>query len=303
MNNEKEHQKCCVVAVLGLPNAGKSTLVNTLVGSKVSIVSPKVQTTRALIKGIAIAQQSQIIFLDTPGIFQPKKHLEKAIVETAWQALDGVDFIILVVDATKSYKTLKDQIFKVLEQKHENKNVILVLNKIDKIKKERLLEISQKLNDSFSFPATFMISALKGNGTNDLLQYFCDHSPEGSWLYPEDQISDMPLRSLAAEITREKLFLKLHQELPYELTVETELWENFDNGSVKISQIIYVNRKGHKSIVLGKKGEMIKKIGQEAREELKEILGTEVHLKLFVKVQKNWMEDPERLSLWGLDHL
>jgi GTP-binding protein Era len=302
-SHSQDNYRCGTVAVLGVPNAGKSTLVNTLIGSKISIVTPKVQTTRALVKGIALNDLSQIVFLDTPGIFEPKKALEKVIVESAWQALDAVDFILLVIDATKDYERQNKDIFEVLKKKHSNKNVVLVLNKIDKIKKENLLRMSQKLNEELPFLATFMVSALKGDGVSDLLSFFSEKVPLGPWLYPEDQISDMPMRSLAAEITREKLFLNLHQELPYELTVETELWENFDNGSIKISQVIFINRKGHKSIILGKKGEMIKRVGRLAREELKEILGTEVHLKLFVKVQQNWMEDPERFSLWGLDHL
>ena len=299
-----DHKKAFgFVTVVGAPNAGKSTLINYIVGSKVSIVSPKVQTTRTRVLGIAMHSvkdiRAQIAFIDTPGIFKPDQNrpLEKAIVASAWQGLDEGDHHILLVDASdqKKMATLDDIISGLKSP------CVLVFNKVDLVEKPKLLDMSLKLNEKFPFEATFMISAAKGEGVSDLLDYLAGHLSTGDFHYPEDQIATMPLRLLAAEITREKLFYKMHQELPYALTVETEKWEEFDNGSVKIFQTIFVQRQGHKGIILGKQGQAIKKIGQEAREELQDILEREVHLKLFVKVRDKWMEDPERYALWGLE--
>lgn len=291
------------VTVVGAPNAGKSTLINQLVGSKVSIVSPKVQTTRTRVLGIVMHRSSdiyaQIVFIDTPGIFKPdhNRPLEKAIVASAWQGVEEGDHHLLLVDASDQKKMRAlDDILSGLKSP-----CTLALNKVDLVEKPRLLELSEQLNKKFSFDATFMISAAKGEGVQDLLEYFSQNLPVGDFHYPEDQIATMPMRLMAAEITREKLFYKLHQELPYALTVETEKWEEFENGSVKIFQTVFVQRQGHKGILLGKQGQTIKKIGQEAREELQEILEREVHLKLFVKVRDKWMEDPERYALWDLE--
>lgn len=298
----EELTRCGYVAVIGVPNAGKSTLINTLVGAKVSIVSSKVQTTRARVLGLTIQDQTQIVFVDTPGIFDPGKNkpLEKAIVAAAWEGTDGADFIVFMVDASKP--SMK-KVMKVLERlkQQEGQRVLLALNKIDKIRPQELLKLSQSLNEAFPFEASFMISALKEKGTADLPAYLAPRLPEGPYLYPEDQMTDMPLRLLAAEITREKLFRSLHEELPYALTVETENWEEFDNGSVKIEQVIYIARDGHKKIILGKGGEMIKKIGETSRIELEEIMDRQVHLKLFVKTRENWMDKAEHYELWGLD--
>ncbi|MCB1530830.1 MAG: GTPase Era [Rhodospirillales bacterium] len=294
--------RCGYVAVIGVPNAGKSTLINTLVGGKVSIVSSKVQTTRARVLGICTEDQSQIIFVDTPGIFDPGKNkpLEKAIVAAAWEGTEGADFIVFMVDASKpSFKKVLSVLERLKQQ--ERQRVLLVLNKIDKIRPSVLLELSRDLNKHFPFEASFMVSALKGSGVSDLMTYLAQRLPEGPFLYPADQMTDMPLRLLAAEITREKLFRSLREELPYSLTVETENWEVFENGSVKIEQIIYIARDDHKKIILGKGGEMIKKIGEASRVELEDILERRVHLKLFVKTRENWMDKAEHYALWGLD--
>ena len=294
---------CGFVAVLGAPNAGKSTLINDWVGAKVSIVSSKAQTTRSLIKGIAIHNDAQVILLDTPGIFKPKKRLEKAMVAAAWQGEAEADMLVLVVDASrKKLGQETNMILDKLVKQEEKRPCILVLNKVDKAAKEELLLKAKELNDRFPFSASFMISALKKNGSNDVLEYIADHLPESEWHYPEDQISDLPMRLLAAEITREKCFHKLHEELPYGLTVETENWEEFKDGSVKISQIVYVGRESHKGIVLGKAGKQVKEIGALSRAELEEILERRVHLKIFVKVQESWQDDPEKYLIWGLDH-
>lgn len=294
--------RCGFAAVIGAPNAGKSTLINTIVGSKVSIVSPKVQTTRARVLGIAMQGAAQIIFVDTPGIFSPsqKKNLERAMVAAAWEGTTDADVILLMIDASRKVGGDVEAIVTRLETM-SGKPVALVLNKVDKVRPPDLLVLSQRLNERFPFAATFMISALKGKGTEGLMAWLAKTMPEGPYLYPEDQITDMPMRLMAAEITREKLFLSLRQELPYELTVETESWEEFDNGSVKIDQTIYLARDAHKKIVLGKGGAMLGKIGQEAREELEEIMETRVHLKLFIKVRENWMDNAEHFQLWGLD--
>lgn len=290
------------VAVAGAPNAGKSTLINTLVGAKVSIVSPKVQTTRTRVLGIAMHENAQIVFVDTPGIFQPsqKNKLEKAIVSAAWEGVSEAETLIFMVDLSKKSNQADQYILDYLKD-NKPKRTILVLNKIDKSTREKMMEATKKFNDQFDFDATFMISASKKNGVKDLMKYLAKVTPKGIWHYPEDHISDMPMRLMAAEITREKLFHKLHQELPYNLTVETDEWEQFDNGDIKISQTIFVTRDTHKKIVLGKGGDMIRHVGQSARAELCDMLETNVHLKTFVKVRENWIDDPERYSPWGLD--
>ena len=295
-------QRCGIVAVIGAPNAGKSTLINTLVGTKVTIVSPKVQTTRSLVRGIAMHGGSQIVFVDTPGIFSPKKRLERAMVAAAWEGEADADMSVFIIDATRRQPDDENAaIIAQLKDRGAGKNLILVLNKIDDMDRDRLMALSAKLNAALDFTATFMISALKRDGTDDLLQWLAARMPEGPYLFAEDQVSDMPMRLLAAEITREKLFHNLHQELPYALTVETENWEQFDDGSVKIDQVIYIAREAHKPIILGRGGQSIKKIGEAARREMEDILEQRVHIKLFVKVRENWVDDPDRYRLWGLD--
>lgn len=298
-------RRCGFVAVIGAPNAGKSTLVNALVGGKVSIVSPKVQTTRSTVRGIAMHGDSQVIFLDTPGIFQPQKNkrLERAMVAAAWAEPEEADIVMLVVDAARGkIDGNTDDIVTRLSQAVEGPPCVLVLNKIDGADRAKLMALTQSLNERYEFAATFMISALKEDGTTDILDYMTKNLPEGPYHYPEDQISDMPARLLAAEITREKLFHRLYKELPYAVAVETEDWEQFDDGSVKIDQCIYVTRDSHKPIILGKGGSAIKKIGEEARKELEELLGHRVHLKLFVKVDEKWEDDPGQYQIWGLDY-
>lgn len=296
------NQACGFVSVIGEPNAGKSTFMNAMVGSKVSIVSPKVQTTRTIVRGIGIYDDTQIVFVDTPGIFEPKKRLERAMVKAAWSGGTETDVIILMVDAAKKdHKSTEYILERLLEQKSKAP-VILVLNKIDKLAKAVLLDLAQKLNDLYDFETTFMISALKEDGIKDIAEFLCQKMPEGPWMFPEDQVSDMPMRLLAAEVTREKLFLNLHQELPYSVAVETESWEHFDNGSIKIEQVVIVSKDSHKGIVLGKGGKQIKNVGQASRIELEEMLDTQVHLKLFVKVKERWQDDPEQYSIWGLDY-
>ncbi len=296
-------QRCGFVAILGAPNAGKSTLINEWVGGKVTIVSEKVQTTRTLVRGITVSGESQIVFIDTPGIFRPSLRLEKAMVAAAWQGESEADLTVLVVDASRKKidKDTAEIIERLAAQKDERPRVLL-LNKVDKADKTNLLALTKTLNDKLDFAATFMVSALKNDGLGDVLGWLAEKLPEGPWHFPGDDISDMPMRLLAAEITREKLFRALYQELPYALAVETETWEDFDNGSVKISQVIYVARDSHKAIVLGKGGAQIREIGEASRVELEEILETRIHLKLFVKVQENWADDPEKYRLWGLDY-
>lgn len=294
--------RCGFVTVIGAPNAGKSTLINALVGSKVSIVSPKVQTTRTMVRGIIVKDRSQIVFIDTPGIFAPKERLEKAMVAAAWQGQDEADIVMLMVDASR--KKIDADTRAIIDRLAEVKGstpCILLLNKFDKADKKILLDMASELNRKLDFTATFMISALNQDGTQDVMDWLVKNVPQGVWHYPEDQISDMPARLLAAEVTREKLFRALYQELPYALTVETEKWEEFDNGDIKISQVVFVARETHKAIVLGKGGAQIKKIGEASRLELQDIFECKVHLKLFVKVDEKWLDDKERYEVWGLD--
>jgi GTPase len=286
-------------ALIGAPNAGKSTLLNALVGAKISIVSRKVQTTRTQVRGIAIRGQSQIVFVDTPGIFQPKRRLDRAMVDSAWGGAADADVVALLVDVRKWDSPETDAILDRLKGARQPK--ALILNKVDTIEKPRLVEIAAGLNAKLPFDATFMIAALTGYGCSELMDWLAARVPEGPWLYPEDQISDAPLRFLAAEITREKMFERLHDELPYRSTVETEAWETLKDGSVKITQAIYVEREGQRKIVLGEKGSTIKSIGTAARKDIAEAAETKVHLFLFVKVREDWESDPERYREMGLE--
>jgi GTP-binding protein Era len=287
------------VALIGAPNAGKSTLLNALVGAKVSIVSRKVQTTRALVRGIAIEGGAQIVFVDTPGIFKPKRRLDRAMVTSAWGGAGDADVVCFLVDARKGLDEEAEAILDKLPELRQPK--VLVLNKIDVIERSKLLERAAALNARVPFDHTFMISALKADGTDALKRELARMMPEGPWLYPEDQISDAPLRMLAAEITREKLFERLHEELPYESTVETDQWQQRPDGSVRIEQTIFVQRESQRKIVLGKGGQTIKAIGQAARKEIAEVAEAPVHLFLFVKVRENWGDDPERYREMGLE--
>ena len=291
--------RCGFVALIGAPNAGKSTLINALVGSKVTIVSRKVQTTRALIRGIAAAGQSQLIFVDTPGIFAPKRRLDRAMVTTAWSGAHDADIVGLLIDARKGLDEEAGAILAKVDEVRAPK--LLILNKIDLVAKEALLALAQAANDKAKFEATFMISALTGNGVSDLKTWLAERVPPGPWHYPADQMSDAPLRQLAAEITREKLFERLHQELPYQATVETELWKELRKGDVRIEQTIYVERESQRKIVLGKGGTTIKAIGEASRREIEQIVEGKVHLFLFVKVREGWGEDPERYRAMGLE--
>ncbi|MEW7006631.1 MULTISPECIES: GTPase Era [unclassified Lentilitoribacter] len=296
-NNVKT--KSGFVALIGAPNAGKSTLVNQFVGAKVSIISHKVQTTRAIVRGIAIYDKSQIVFVDTPGIFKPKRRLDRAMVSSAWGGARDADIILFMVDAQKGFVGDAKNILENLKDVKQPK--WLVINKIDQVKPEKLLKLAQEANDVVGFDETFMISASQGLGCEKILKALNDKLPDGPWYYPEDQISDLPMRQLAAEITREKIYHRLHQELPYSSHVETETWEDRKDGSVRIEQVIYVERDSQKKIVIGKKGETIKAIGKAARLEFAEILEQKVHLILFVKVRENWIHDPERYREMGLD--
>lgn len=291
--------RCGFVALIGAPNAGKSTLVNALVGSKVSIVSRKVQTTRALIRGITIEGRSQLIFVDTPGIFSPRRRLDRAMVTTAWSGAHEADLVGMLIDARAG---IEDEAEAILERIGEVKSPkVLILNKIDVVPKETLLALSKLANEKSKFEATFMVSALTGNGVDDLRHWLADRVSPGPWLYPEDQMSDAPIRQLASEITREKLFERLHQELPYHSTVETEVWKELRGGDIRVEQTIYVERESQRKIVLGKAGQTIKAIGESARKEIAEIAETKVHLFLFVKVREGWGEDPERYRAMGLE--
>ncbi len=296
---DQPHTKCGFAAIIGAPNAGKSTLLNALVGSKVAIVTHKVQTTRAAIRAIVIEQQSQVIFIDTPGIFEPKRELDEAMVEAAWTGAGDADAIALIIDAKRGFNENVERIIEGLEKNH--KKAILILNKVDIMEREKLFALTTRLNERFKFEETFMISALTGSGVKDIRSYFAEKMPQGPWLYPEDQLADLPTKLLASEVTREKLYLKLHDEIPYASTVETESWQVKKDGSVRTEQVIYVERESQRRIVLGHKGATIKKIGQQAREELSEMLGIKVHLFLFVKVRPNWAQDPERIRMMGLE--
>jgi GTP-binding protein Era len=291
--------RCGFVALIGAPNAGKSTLLNALVGAKISIVTPKVQTTRALIRGIAIEGAAQLIFVDTPGIFAPRRRLDRAMVGSAWGSAKEADLVALLIDASKGVQEDDETIMRGLADVRPPK--VLVLNKVDLVGKPKLLALTQTLNERAAFAATFMISARSGDGVADLKTFFAAHVPPGPWLYPEDQISDAPLRHLAAEITREKLYLRLHQELPYQSTVETEAWTELKDGAVRIEQTIYVERESQRKIVLGKGGQTIKAIGAAARIDIATAIEHPVHLFLFVKVREGWGDDPERYREMGLE--
>lgn len=287
------------VSLLGATNAGKSTLVNQLVGTKVSIVSHKVQTTRALIRGIITDDKCQIVLVDTPGIFTPRRRLDRAMISTAWAGARDADIVLFIVDAERGFAGDAGSILDSL--KDSKRRNILVLNKVDRVEPPKLLDMAAYAAQTASFEKTFMISALKGSGCKDLVKFLSTALPNGPWYYPEDQVSDLPMRNLAAEITREKIYDRLHQELPYHSHVETEKWEEMKNGDVRIQQVIYVERESQRKIVLGHKGETIKAIGQSSRLELGGILEQKVHLFLFVKVRENWGDDPERFREMGLD--
>jgi len=295
-----EARRCGIVALIGAPNAGKSTLINALVGAKISIVTPKVQTTRNLIRGIATEGPAQLIFVDTPGIFLPRRRLDRAMVGSAWGSAQDADIVALLIDSRKGLKEDEEAILRGLSGVQTGTKALL-LNKVDLVPKPDLLALAQAVNERAVFAATFMISALSGDGVNDLKRWFAANVPSGPWLYPEDQISDAPLRQLAAEITREKLYLRLHQELPYQSTVETEVWKELKDGSVRIEQTIYVERESQRKIVLGKGGATIKAIGAAARADIAQAIEQPVHLFLFVKVREGWGDDPERYREMGLE--
>lgn len=291
--------RCGFVALIGAPNVGKSTLVNALVGAKVTIISRKVQTTRALIRGIVIENNAQVILVDTPGIFLPKRRLDRAMVSTAWSGAHDADLVCVLLDAKAGIDEEAEAILtKVASVKHEK---ILVINKVDLVQREKLLALAQAANERMPFAKTFMIAAISGDGVDDLRHTLAEIVPPGPFLYPEDQMSDAPMRQLAAEITREKIYRKLHQELPYQSTVETDKWEERKDKSVRIEQTIFVERESQRKIVLGAGGATIKSIGADSRKELAEILGVPVHLFLFVKVRENWGDDPDRYREMGLE--
>ncbi len=292
--------RCGFVALIGAPNSGKSTLTNSLVGTKVSIVTHKAQTTRGPVRGIVLAGDAQVILVDTPGIFQPRRRLDRAMAQAAWDRAGDADLVALVIDAARG---LDDKLEPIVKQLPElNRPVVAVLNKVDLLKKPALLSLTSELLALRAFAEIFMVSALTGDGVDDLRAYLANAVPRGPWLFPEDQLTDASLRQTAAEITREKLFLRLHEELPYALTVETTEWKVLKDQSVRIEQTIFVERESQRRIVLGSKGQMIKEIGQASREEISEIAGVPVHLFLFVKVRERWGEDPERFREMGLDY-
>jgi GTP-binding protein Era len=295
-----EATRCGFVAVIGAPNAGKSTLVNRLVGTKVSIVSPKVQTTRARIVGVAVHGKVQIAFLDLPGVFAPKRRLDRAMIDAAWRGASDADETLLLIDATRGNDEDTAAILQGLAERRIEP--VLAINKIDAVKRHALLGLAADLNARAKFAATFMISATTGDGTDALMQHLVRRMPEGPWLYPEDQLTDMSERLLAAEVTREQVFLQLHQELPYSIAVETEKWEDFDDGSARIEQIIFVQRDGQRKIVIGEKGARIKAIGAAARKQLAGILGRKIHLFLHVKVAEDWSEKRDFYRAWGLEY-
>ena len=303
MNELTHPRRCGFVALVGAPNAGKSTLINSFVGTKISIVTPKVQTTRTRIIGIAIRGDAQLIFVDTPGIFVPRRQLDRAMVAAAWAGAHNADLVVHIVDATKIIpESINDDTQRIIDGLRDaGRQAQLALNKVDLVKRPTLLAGADALNSEGIYSDIFMISALTGDGVDDLAAFLADTVPEGPWLYPEDQIADVPMRLLAAEITREKIFIQLHHELPYAATVETETWTEQKDGSIRIEQVVYVQRDSQKSIVLGKGGQQIKKIGEQARLELEDALEQRVHLFLFVKVRKKWVEDPERYREMGLN--
>ena len=295
-----EERRAGFIAVIGSPNAGKSTLINHFIGQKVTIVTRKVQTTRSVIRGICIHKESQLVFSDTPGIFEPKRRLDRAMVEAAWGSSSDADIILFLYDAQKS--GIDNETNKILDELGQSrKKKILVLNKVDLVDKKTLLPLIKNFESICSFDATFIVSALTGEGSKEVLSYLAKNLPKGPWLYPEDEITDLPARLLAAEITREQIFMRLHQELPYATTVETEEWTERDDGAIVINQIIYLKKAGHKKIVIGKNGSMIKMLGKAARLEIEQILERSVHLFLFVKVREKWMDDPDRYKIWGLN--
>jgi GTPase len=299
MGRVAEPTRCGFIALIGAPNVGKSTLVNALVGTKVAIVSHKVQTTRMLLRGIATVDGSQLVFIDTPGIFAPKRRLDRAMVTSAWAGVDDADIAAVLIDAKRGLDEEADAILDRLADVGRPK--ILIINKIDLVEKSALLGIAKAANERSAFAATFMVSALTGDGVADVKGWLAGQVPEGPWHYPADQITDAPLRQLAAEITREKLYLRLHEELPYQSTVETEVWKELKDGSTRIEQTIYVERESQRKIVLGKGGQTIKAIGADARREIAEMIEAPVHLFLFVKVRERWGEDPERYRGLGLE--
>ncbi len=300
MTGQEAHARCGFVALIGAPNAGKSTLLNRLIGAKVSIVSPKVQTTRRRVLGVAMRGAAQAVFVDTPGIFAPKRRLDRAMVAAAWSGAGDADRIVLLVDATK--KKIDAETRAIIEGlKKDRRQAICAINKVDAVKHETLLKLAADLNAAFAFERIFMLSAETGDGVEDLMDEVVAQLPEGPHLFPEDQLTDLPVRLLASEVTREHLFRQLHDEVPYALTVETEAWEEFKDGSAKVSQVVYVTRDSHKSIVLGKGGSRIKQVREAAQKELEQMLERKLHLFLFVKVRENWQEDPERYREMGLD--
>ena len=295
-----EEKRSGFIAVIGSPNSGKSTLINHFIGQKVTIVTRKVQTTRSVIRGICLYGESQLVFSDTPGIFEPKRRLDRAMVEAAWASSSDADIILFLYDAQQS--RIDNETNKSLNELAQSaKKKILVLNKVDLVDNKTLLPLIKNFEGLCSFDATFIISALTGEGSKEVLSYLAKNLPKGPWLYPEDDITDLPARLLAAEITREQIFMRLHQELPYATTVETEEWTERDDGAIVINQIIYLKKAGHKKIVIGKNGSMIKMLGKAARIEIEQILERSVHLFLFVKVRENWMDDPDRYKIWGLN--
>ena len=289
------------VALIGEPNAGKSTLLNRMVGAKVSIVTHKVQTTRARIRGVAMEGETQIVFVGTPGLFAPRRRLDRAMVAAAWSGAADADVVVLLVEANRGITEGVERILEGLNTIGGKRRVALAVNKIDRVEAPKLLGLTKDLNERYPFTETFLISAEKGHGVDTMRKWLAVEVPEGPWLYPEDQIADLPLRMIAAEMTREKLTLRLHQELPYQLTVETDNWEERKDGSARIDQVIYVVRDGHKGILLGHKGETIKQVSKASREELEEFLGRRVHLFLQVKVRSGWLDEAARYSEMGLN--
>ena len=303
MINKINQQHCAVVSLLGEPNVGKSTLVNQIMGTKVSIVTHKSQTTRTRVRGIKVEENVQLILVDTPGVFIPKSRLDRAMVSAAWGGFAEADFILFMIDVTRGLTVGGKAILQsVFDKENDNNPVVLLLNKIDRINRRDLLKLSKLLNTVYNFQMTFMISSKRGSGINDLIKWVSSKAPIAPWLYPEDQIADFPIQTFAAEVTREKLMLRLHQEIPYQLTVEPDTWIKMENKSVKIHQLIYVINKRHKAMVLGKKGETIKAVSIAARKELQESFNHEVHLFLQVKVRNNWLNEPLRFSNIGLTY-